>query len=223
LCYQKKNIFYTKKKREKMKITIHRALSELKLMDARIQKQTNEILPVGMMQKGKLVNQTTKEEEFNEAAISKFDSIIALIERKNILKSAVVEANAVTFVVIADKKMSIADAINFKTTIKAKKELIENLKQKHRVVALQIANQTNSVEANLQKIMEATFGKDNVKVSKEDVDAIRKPFLEANEWKMVDPLKITSVIEKMEKEIESFEVEVDAVLSEINAVTFIEV
>jgi hypothetical protein len=79
------------------------------------------------------------------------------------------------------------------------------------------------VEQNLQKVLEATFGKDNVKITKDDMDAVRKPFLESNEWGLVDPLKIEESIEKLETEIGEFESEVDAVLSETNAITLIEV
>jgi len=40
---------------------------------------------------------------------------------------------------------------------------------------------------------------------------------------LFDPLKVAEKVEAMEKEVGDFEMEVDAVLSEINAVTFIEV
>jgi hypothetical protein len=119
--------------------------------------------------------------------------------------------------------MSIADAITYKSVVSYKKTLIEDLKSKYARVKADMESKNMLVEQNLQKVLEATFGKDNVKTTKDDMDAVRKPFLESNEWSLVDPLKIESTIEKLEKELGEFESEVDAVLSEINAITLIEI
>lgn len=204
------------------KMTIHRALSELKLIDAKIEKQINEVAPSGIMQKGKLVNGYVQETDFEKSAKSKYDSVNDLIDRKNQIKSAIVAANGVTQVKVAEKQMTIADAINFKAVIKFKKKLIETLKARHRQAVGELNKQNEIVNANVQRILEATFGKENVKVGKEDVEAVRKPYLEANEFHLFDPLKVDETVEKLEKEVSEFEAEVDAVLSEINAVTIIE-
>lgn len=204
------------------KMTIHRALSELKLIDAKIEKQINEVLPSGILQKGKLVNGYIQETEFEKAAKSKYDSVNDLINRKNQIKSAIVAANGVTLVKVAEKQMTIADAINFKAVIKFKKKLIETLKQRHKQAVGELNKHNEAVNQNVQRILEATFGKENVKVGKEDVEAVRKPYLEANEFHLFDPLKVDETVERLEKEVSEFEAEVDAVLSEINAITIIE-
>lgn len=207
----------------KQKMTIHRALSELKLIDSKIEKQINEIVPSGIYQKGKLINNYVKEEDFSNSAKSKFDSVNDLIERKNAIKSAIVEANWITKVKISEKEMTIADAINFKSVVKFKKKLIETLKARQQQAVAQLNQQNTVVEQNVQRILEATFGKENVKAGKDDVESVRKPYMDANEFHLFDPLKVAEKVESMEKEVGDFEMEVDAVLSEINAVTFIEV
>lgn len=204
------------------RMTIHRALSELKLIDAKIEKQINEIYPSGILQKDKLVNGYVQETEFKKAAKSKYDSVNDLIDRKNQIKSAIVAANGITQVKVAEKQMTIADAINFKAVIKFKKKLIETLKQRHKQVIGELNKHNENVNQNVQRILEATFGKENVKVGKEDVESVRKPYLEANEFHLFDPLKVDETVEKLEKEVSEFEAEVDAVLSEINAITLIE-
>lgn len=206
----------------KQKMTIHRALSELKLIDSKIEKQINEIVPSGIYQKGKLINNYVKEEDFSTSAKSKFDSVNDLIARKNAIKSAIVEANGVTKVKVSEKEMTIADAINFKAVVKFKKKLIETLKARQQQAVAQLNQQNTVVEQNVQRILEATFGKENVKAGKEDVESVRKPYMDANEFHLFDPLKVAEKVEAMEKEVGDFEMEVDAVLSEINAVTFIE-
>lgn len=208
---------------EKQKMTIHRALSELKLIDAKIEKQINEILPSGINQKGKLINGHITEADFKKAAQSKFDSVNDLITRKNQIKSAIVKANGETKVKVAEKEMTIADAINFKAVVKFKKQLAETLKARHQQAIGGLNKNNEQVERNVQAILEATFGKENVKAGKDDVEAVRKPYMDANEFHLFDPLKVAEKIEAIEKEIGEFEAEVDAVLSEINAVTFIEV
>lgn len=205
------------------KMTIHRALSELKLIDAKIEKQITEIVPVGIYQKGKLISGYMMEAEFSAAAQSRFDSVNALILRKTAIKSAIVQANGVTKVTVAGKQMTIADAINFKAVVKFQKALVEKLKSGHRAALAELNKHNANVELNVQKILEVTFGKDNVKADPKDMEAVRKPYIEANEFHLFDPIKVAQTVEKMEKDISEFEAEVDAVLSEINAVTIIEI
>lgn len=207
----------------KVKMTIHRGLSELKLIDAKIAKQINEIQPVGIHQKDKLVYNYLKKEDFESQAKSKYDSVIDLIERKSAIKSAIVCANAVTKVKINEKEMTIADAINFKAAIKFKKSLVEVLKSKKQKAVADLYVNNKVVNDNCQKLLEFTFGKESTKVDAKDLDAVRKPYMDSNEFHLFDPLDTTQKIDDMEKEISQFEAEVDAVLSEINAVTFIEI
>lgn len=205
------------------RMTIHRALSELKVIDAKIEKQTNELLPTAYAQKDKPIMGYLSVDEFTREAKSRHDSVLALIDRKLKIKSAIVHANGRTTVTIADKVMTIADAINFKAVIAKKIALVNRLKIMHNKAVGDMNKNNEMVEANVQRLLEATFGKENVKVGKEDVEAVRKPYMESNTFHLHDPLKVTEVITAMEKEISDFQSEVDATLSEINATTFIEI
>ena len=208
------------------KMTIHRALAELKLIDSRIQKAINSIEPTGIMQKDKNVNNFFKKEDFEKDAKSKYQSVSDLIDRKNKIKSAIVKANGVTEVEVAGYKMTIADAINYKSVIEFKKQLIDTLKQKHARVKgdYQIKNEEISrVALNNAQIMLGKQGDERVKPTDKDVEQIMKPFVERNEFHLVDPLEVDKLTEQLEKEVLDFETEVDAVLSEINAVTLIEI
>ncbi len=207
-----------------MKVTIHRALSELKLIDAKITKQSNAITnsTVAIRQKDKLIGGVITEEDFAKQAASTYQSAVDLISRKSKIKSAIVMANAVTKVKVGAQEMTIADAITEKGNVAFKKAVIENLKMSYNHATATLNKNNEVVNANVQRLLEATFGKDNVKVGKEDVEAVRKPFVEANEFHLCDPLKAKEKIEALEKEVSDFESEVDAVLSEINAITFVE-
>ncbi len=66
-------------------------------------------------------------------------------------------------------------------------------------------------------------GDNNVKPTDEDVRAIVEPFIKRNAVTLVDPLNVEVLVENLQKEVDDFEVEVDAVLSETNAITIIEI
>jgi hypothetical protein len=203
------------------KMTIHRGLAELKLIDARIEKEIEQTIPSGIAQKGKKVNNIFDETDFTKNAQAGFDSVLALIKRKNTIKCAIVKKNAETKVIIDEKEMTIADAINFKTLIEYKKKFIASLFKKHNTALANLEKTNAVVDQNLQAVLVATFGK-AVKTSDTDMESVRKPFMESNEFHLIDPLKIIDKLAVLEKEVVVFETEVDAVLSEINAITFIE-
>ena len=60
------------------------------------------------------------------------------------------------------------------------------------------------------------------KQTPEEVALHTDTFMKRNEQELLDPLKVKKVIEAMEGSVNEFKSEVDAVLSESNAKTFIE-
>lgn len=207
----------------KQKITIHRALAELKIIDDRIKRQLNEFIPVGIRQKGKLVNNYYEEDIFKEDAKSTYQSIKDLLERKNKLKNAIVKANAETKVEVAGKTMVIADAINYKTLVDYRKQLAGRFDQVLRSTKSELENKNSMMDENCQRILEAALGKDHGKWDKTSVDAIQAPYLESNQFELVDPLDAEKTKKELLDELDKFSAEVDSCLSEINAITFIEI
>ena len=211
---------------ETHKMTIHRALAELKLIDSKIEKAINLVEPSGVMQAGKLVNGLHQKEEFETDAKAKFQSVVDLIDRKHKIKSAITMANGITQVEISGKKMTIAEAINYKSIIAFRKTLITILSRKHSVVKGKFITENekvNNVALENAKIMIGKQGDDRVKPTDDDVKAIVEPFVRRNEFHLVDPLQVEKLVSVLQSEVDSFEAEVDAVLSEINAVTIIEI
>ena len=205
-----------------MKLTITRALAELKLIDKRIRKEIEaSYFVAGVQKKKKIMGMYTKE-EFSRRANGEIDSVQSLIERRKIIKSAVVNSNAKTMVTIAGNTMTVAEAIERKTSIEYEKELLQKMKKRYHAAYNEVENANMQVKQKLDILLESNFGKD-IKASENDVEAISKPYLEQNEWELVDPLRIVGRIEKFEKEIDEFEHEVDFVLSESNTITAIEI
>lgn len=204
-------------------MTIHRALAELKLIDSRIEKGINSVEPTGLMQDDKLVNGFYKKDEFEKEANAKLQSVTDLIDRKNAIKSAITKANGTTMVEIAGKQMTISDAINYKTVIGFKKLLIKQLVNKHNQAKAQVEKNNKQVDDNALRLAVAALQKDNVKINDGDAVAITEPYLKKNRFSLVDPLEIEKISVKLQEEVDEFEAEVDAVLSEINALTQIEI
>lgn len=205
------------------KLTIHRALAELKLIDSRTQKVIQELVPQGIHQKAEGKVGVLTQDEFKVAAKSKYQSALDLIDRKAKIKTAIVASNATTEVKIGDRIMTVADAITAKDLNKSKQILIDHLKAQQKITLAALNKHNEVVEKNIQALLEANLGKDSVKAGKDDIEAIRKPFMEASQWNLFDPLELTKRIEGLEKDLSDFQTEVDAVLSESNAVTFIEI
>lgn len=204
-----------------MKLTLHRALAELKQLDKRILGAINEkryvtyqigdTKPVGY----------SSVEEFDEVAKAGFQSVNGLIKRRNEIKSKLILKNATTTVNVAGQEMTIAEAIDQKDFIDYKQSLLNELKRQHALVSQTVDRETQAMEIRLDKRLEADLGKDR-KNFVEEVEQITENFKKRNTPKMLDPIAIRVEIEKLEKEISDFILEVDAVLSEANAVTFIE-
>ena len=205
-----------------MKMTITRALVELKTLTFRIEKAIDILTPIAVVTGKNAPRGFVSREEFERDTKSKFESASDLIKRRSVIKSAIVKANASTNVVIADKTMTIAEAIERKSSIALEKKLLQKLSSFYSN-ALKTQEQLDmKCQEQLHRLLEVNFGKDS-KAKTEEIDAISKPYLENNAPKLIDPLDVKKKIEELENSITKFESEVDVVLSEANAKTEFEI
>jgi len=209
---------------EEKKITITRALGELKLLDSRIKKKTSQALFVDLHQNRKnlaLQSGSTKE-VFEEKAKSSMQSILDLIERRKKVKSAILISNANVKVKIGGVEYAVIEAIDRKKSIEYEQALLSHMRIQMVNDKNQIEKQKPQLENSVQELIKNNLGDDR-KPDKEDYDAISKPFLEANELNLLDPCNVPEKIEKLDEEIDTFIAEVDLCLTESNSVTYIEV
>lgn len=198
------------------KISITEALNELKLYDSKITKAITNATLCGAAKKSSDKVGVVKKENFEERAKASYQSVTDLIANRNTLKSAVVKSNAVTEVTVDDKVMTVAEAIERKNSIENDETLLNEMKR-------QYANATTTVDKENKKV-DAKVGKDSdKKLSKEDQEAVEKPYREKNEFEFVDPLGLYEKIQALEADIDGFKSNVDTALVLSNATTFIEV
>lgn len=206
------------------KISITEALNELKLYDSKINKAiANAKLASAAKKSSDKVGVVTKE-DFEERAKASYHSVTDLIANRNALKSAIVKSNAVTEVTINSKTMTVAEAIERKNSIDYDVTLLNEMKKQY-VTATDTVNKENKkVDNKVDELLSTLIGKDSdKKISKEDQEAIEKPYREKNEYEFVDPIGIYDKMLELESDIDGFNSEVDTKLVLSNATTFIEI
>lgn len=212
---------------QKIKMTITRALNEVKLLEKRINKTIESGQFIGHSLKNGLVNDVATKSEFIGIAESTYCSIGDLIKRRNLIKSAIIKSNSEAMIEINWEKMTVAEAIERKTSINIDITLLEHLKREYSKVVKQIEAYNSRVEMNVSNILQATFNTKNAESDtfnqKNSVDEVVKSFRENNQLVLVDPLKLETEIKSLELKIDTFISEVDFVLSESNSLTTIEV
>lgn len=205
---------------EKMLVT--QALNELKLLDSRIKKEiSGTVFVTAAKTAEKKVNSYTTKEEFTESAKSAYQSVTDLINRRAKIKAAIVASNAATTVTINDEKMTVAEAIELKTSIEYEVKMLNTLQNQLNKAESAAVQQNLSLEDRIDNYIEAMMGKE-AKGKKDDYTEMIEPIREANEYSLVDPLKVKDKIEKLGKRIDGFNSEVDSVLQISNCVTWIE-
>lgn len=204
------------------KMTIHRALAELKTLDKRITDKISVFDPVGGIRKDGKVNDFHDKSDFEKRAAADLESINDLLKRKDRIKSAIVLSNATTEVKVGGNVMKVSDAISKKQTIEMQKILITRMKTRLKHFTAEIRKANDEAESVSVKLAEAALGRSGVDLKEQEVKNIIEPYMEKHRFDLLDPLKITDVIEKKTDEVSIFETEVDAVLSESNALTIIE-
>lgn len=204
-----------------MEMNITRGLSELKLLNNRIQRKINDSNFIcAYKQSAKKVDGINSVTEFNNNALADYQSVLTLIERRKKIKEAIVESNAKTMVTIAGKTMTVASAIERKESIIYEQQLLDAMERQYNAAIAKMNTENEKVNVNLNNLLNTSFGKEGKqKVTEDEITAISKPYLEQNQWVITDPLKLGEKIRELKKDIESFLAEVDFVLSESNAIT----
>lgn len=203
------------------KISVTRALAQIKSLNAKIQRAT--VAPfIALAVGGKPQNFTGNAQEVEVLLRANLQSVQDLIEQRDKLKVAIVKSNAVTTLEVSGKKYTVAGAIEHKGSIEFMVALANQLQAQSRQAIQQVERANADVEKRLEQLTLAAAGKDR-KVDPDELAAIRDPFIKNNAATILDPSKIQEVTAKLLEEIEEFKLNVDFALSESNAVTLIEV
>ena len=210
------------------KMTIHKALAELKTMDDRIAKairDTTYILAV--KHSAEKINGKTVQ-NFKEDMRSGYQKVTDLIARRDAMKRAVVLSNATTKVKIGDNEYTVAEAIEMKNHgMEFRSALLHQMNAAYVAAQNELArNGGEALEKKAEQYVLAVIAaqpKDSkMSVDSEAMKTLRKTYIENNTYDLVDPMDIAKIMETLDAEINEFNAEVDAALSVSNALTIIE-
>jgi len=203
------------------KITIHKALAELKIIGDRI---NNSISSSTFIKANKHSNEKINGvsiEDFRKQIQGNWDKSNDLIKRRNAIKRAVVLSNATIKVKVGIDEFTVAEAIEMKNTgMQFKKELLNMLNRQY-VDAIRITEKENgeTLQSKAENYVIGLYGSKEGKTSMNEAEETKKQFIVNNTFELVDPIKVREKIDALEKEISEFETEIDSCLSVSNAIT----
>lgn len=206
------------------KMTIHKALCELKILDSRINNAISSArFCLANKHSNEKVNGVTVE-EYQETMKASYNKASDLIRRREAIKRAVVLSNAKTIVKIGGKEYSVAEAIEMNNHgIDLKLQLKNAMKKQYDSAMTAIISKNSVVDDKATEYVVGLFGQKESKTANEEYEKARKSYIEANTMELIDPVNILEKIEALEVEIADFTTEVDSALSVSNALTEITV
>jgi len=207
------------------KMTVHKALAELKIIDDRIITSINDgEFCVANKHSNNKINGVTLD-EYKDVMKGNYDKATDLIKRRNAIKRAVVLSNATTKVNINGVEYTVAEAIEMKNHgVEFDEMLYKELNNQYYGAQSVIKRQNgDDLEKRAEQYVIGIYGSKEGKTNTDDFEKTKRDFITANSYELVDPIKILDKINALEENIASFRAEVDAVLSTSNAITEIEI
>jgi hypothetical protein len=200
-------------------MSVTQALPELKLLEKRIDKVSESITDWCKVSHNGAPVDKDKHKKETEAQLQ---SYMDLVKRRDAIKRAIILSNANTRVKIGQFEGTVAEAIEYKMSIRFKRSLLDSMKGSLQTKREEYERMKGQVDSRLERLLQSELGKD-VKTNPETITALTNSFRENNKVELVDPLDLSVKVAALEEELDAFETNVDWVLSESNAVTKIEV
>ena len=210
------------------KMTIHKALAELKTIDDRIAKAIRDTTYVLAVKHSAEKINGMPVASFKEKMRSGYQKATDLMARRDAMKRAVVLSNATTKVKVGDKELTVAEAIEMKNHgMEFRSALLRQMNSAYVTAQNELnRNSGETLEKKAEQYVLAVIAaqpKDSkMSVDSEAMKTLRKTYIENNTYDLVDPLDVTKIMEALDAEINEFNAEVDAALSVSNALTVIE-
>lgn len=206
-------------------MNVHQALAELKMMDKRIEKaiQTPEWVITNKHSNTKIEGVSVA--EWTAEVKAKYQKVLDLIHRRDAIKRAIVNSNAVTKVLIAGEEYTVAEAIDKKNHGCTFLSMLARRLAHDHAQAKTIADRENGsrLEDRADVFVKSLIGNTDTKGMTEEITARREDFIAAQTLDIVDPVCAVKEMDRLEHEVTEFLTNVDAALSVSNAVTNITV
>ncbi|CCI88502.1 tail fiber protein [Yersinia phage phiR2-01] len=203
-----------------------RALATIKSLEAKIRKATENTLMIAVGE-GKdhnrvVVGAALAVEALSERIVTEFQSLQDMLAQRDAIKAALIKSNAETVVEIGSRSMTVAEAIEAKRSMEFKAQLLANMRKQLHLGTSKYNAQKGQYDAKYERLQDSMAMKD--KRTSEDEVKMQLNLLELKSVPfLIDPLGLEALIKQHDEEYQDFATNVDFVLSESNASTFIEV
>ena len=203
------------------KMSVHKALCELKTLDSRIQKSIQQAVFVFANKHANTKISGVPVGEYSAEVKAAYQSVKDLIARRDAIKRAVTLSNAAVKVVIGGKEYTVAEAIEMKNHgISHLQLLLRKLETDNQKARRESDNNNGeALEDRADEYVKSLYGNVDMKGASEEIKKVRADFIAAQTMEIVDPIGIRTEMERLEKEINDFTVEIDSALSVSNALT----
>lgn len=205
------------------KMTVHKALAELKTLDDRINSEITGSVFVRANRHNNMKIFGKAIPDFMADTESSYQSVKALINRRNAMKRAVVLSNAITKVEIGGVEYTVAEAIEMNNHgMENLVDLRNCLKEQYSSVKRMVESENgDKLVKACENYIQATFGTKE-KINNPDIEMAQKVYMANNTYDIVTGFDIEKVIKELTDRIDAFKTEVDSALSVSNALTVIE-
>lgn len=206
------------------KMNIHEALTELKMLEKRIPAETKAVVWVLANKHSNTQINGVKLADVTERMQSQKQKVLDLIRRRDAIKRAVVQSNAVTKIKVGDAEYTVAEAIDLKNHgMEFKGALQEQMVKDYRNAERSAQIENANLESRADSYMKTMIGNSDTKNMSAENQATRDAFIAAQTVELVDPIGVLKVTAELDEEINAFLSKVDSALSTSNALTTITV
>ena len=206
-------------------MTIHKALSELKTIDKRFDKELNstEFFKTAKHSSAKVDGITVA--EFLASTKDSYKSIRTLANRYNAIKRGITRSNATTTVNINGVEYTVAEAIDMKNVGMARLQKVLNKIEAQYETCRRSAERKNSDELDhrADDYVKSLYENADMKNMSDEIKKVRDTFVESQTIDILDPIGAQKTMKELRDTIDGFLSEVDSALSVSNALTTIEV
>ncbi len=208
----------------KQTMTIHQALCELKILNDRIDDASRELVIIANRNNNDKIDGMTVE-EMKSNLKSHFDRTQSLIARRNAIKAALAQSNAVTKVTVGGVEMTVAQAISENGEgYELKRDVLNNYKSQYASATNKVAIENGEkLDKKVENFLISTFGSSEKGIKTDEMMKAEDIYRKNNSYDLVDPNKLKETIDKMQAELDSFKSEIDSALQISNATTAIEI
>jgi len=206
-------------------MTIHKALSELKTLDSRIEAAIADCeFAIANKHSNEKIHGVSVADYIKDAK-EKYQSARTLINRRNAIKRAVTKSNATTMVTIGGKEYTVAEAIYMKTSGMYYMSSLANRMERDYAQAKTKADMNNGdvLDTRCDEYIKSLYGASDLKNMSDEIRKVREAFITSQTMEIIDPVNAMAEARKLHEEVDAFMSDVDAALSVSNALTNIEV